>query len=53
MKKKKTNTNNQELRIIKLQKKNFDGVPLNGYVASEVIFRFGARNNKKYCGNIQ
>ena len=27
-------------------KKNFDGVPLKGYVASEVIFRFCARNKK-------
>ena len=25
----------------------FDGVPLKGYVASQVIFRFGARNKKK------
>ena len=30
----KNNTNHQELRIIKLPKKNFDGVPLKGYVAS-------------------
>ena len=29
------------------KKKNFDGVPLKGYVASYVIFRFGARNIKK------
>ena len=40
MEKKKNNINYQELRIIKLQKKNpNDGVP---YVASQVIFRFGA-----------
>ena len=26
------------------------GVPLKGYV---VIFRFSARNEKQYCGNIQ
>ena len=46
MKKKKyiyTYINHQELRIIKLKKKN-DGVP---YVASQVIFRFGARIKKK------
>ena len=30
----KNNTNHQELRIIKLQKKKFDGVLLKGYVAS-------------------
>ena len=35
----KKNTNHQELRIMKLQKKNekekkIDGVPLKGYVAS-------------------
>ena len=29
------------------------GVPLKGYVASQVIFRFGARNEKQHCGNIQ
>ena len=32
-KKKQNNTNHQELRIMKLQKKN-DGVSLKGYVAS-------------------
>ena len=33
--KKKKNTNHQELRTIKLQKKIFfEGVPLKGYVAS-------------------
>ena len=33
----------------KLTKKNFvDGVPFKGYVASSVIFRFGARNKKRY-----
>ena len=31
MKKKKNNTNHQELRIIKLKKKIFDGGPLKGY----------------------
>ena len=31
----------------------FMGVPLNGYVASKVIFRFCARNIKQYRGNIQ
>ena len=35
------------------KKKKIDGVPLKGYVASKVIFRFGARNKKKYPGNIQ
>ena len=39
-------------KIIK-KKMFFDGVPLKGYVASEVMFRFGARNNKKHFGNIQ
>ena len=29
------------------------GFPLKGYVASQVIFRFGTRNEKQYCGNIQ
>ena len=45
----KNNTNHQELRIIKLQKKKkcFDGVSLKGYVASYVDFRFGARNKRK------
>ena len=28
-------------------KKKFDGVPLKGYLASEVIFRFCTRNKKK------
>ena len=44
----KNNTNHQYLRIIKLQKKIhiyiFDGVPLKGYIASLVIFRFCVRN---------
>ena len=35
------------------KKKILMGVPLKGYVASEVIFRFGARKEKQYCGNIQ
>ena len=30
----------------------FYGVPLKGYVASSVIFRFCARNQKTHCGNI-
>ena len=34
-------------------KKNFDGVPLTGYIASDVIFRFCAKNKKMHCGNIQ
>ena len=29
------------------KKSFFDGIPLKGYVASEVIFRFCARNKKK------
>ena len=33
-------------------KEKFDGVPLKGYIASEVIFRFRARNENKHCGNI-
>ena len=28
-------------------KKNVDGVPIKGSIASEVIFRFRARNEKK------
>ena len=31
----------------------FDGVPLKGYVASKVIFRFYAGNQIKHCGNIR
>ena len=31
----------------------FYGVPLKGYVASQVIFGFRARNKKEHCGNIQ
>ena len=35
-------------RIIKLQKKNScECLRLKGYVASSVIFKFGARNKKK------
>ena len=34
-------------------KKKFDGVPIKGYVASEVIFRFRAKNEKMHCANIQ
>ena len=33
-------------------KKNFDGVPLKGYVASEVIFRFCSKSKKMHYGNI-
>ena len=48
------NTNHQYLRIIKLENIFFDGVPLKGYVASYVIFRFCARNNRKsHCGKIK
>ena len=32
--------------------KKIYGVSLKGYVASYVTFRFGARNEKQYCGNI-
>ena len=38
---------------MKLQGKKFDGLPLKGYVASKVIFRFCARNQKEHGGNIQ
>ena len=31
----------------------FYGVPLKGYVTSEVIFRFCARNQKKHCGKLK
>ena len=31
----------------------FNGVPLRGFVASQVIFRFCARKQKKHCGNIK
>ena len=30
-----------------------DGVLLKGYVASQVIFRFWARNQQKLCGKIK
>ena len=53
----RNNTNHQKLRIKKNAKKIiyffFMGLPLKGYVASEVVFRLGARNEKQYCGNIQ
>ena len=39
-------------KITNKKKKN-DGVPLKGYVASEVIFRFRTKNIKMHCGNIQ
>ena len=47
MKKKKKNNRNQQLRIIKLRKNIFDGVPLKDYVASQVIFRFCARKKNQ------
>ena len=40
-------------KITKKKKSFFDGVPLKSYVASSVIFRFCARNQKKHCMNIQ
>ena len=36
----------KSLIIIITNKKIFDGVPLKDYVASEVIFRFRAKNKK-------
>ena len=42
------NNYNHRIKI----KRNFDGVPLTGYVASEVIFRFCARNQKQHFWNI-
>ena len=41
---------------MKLQKKKnffFDIVPLKGYIASLVIFRFLARNQEKHCRNFK
>ena len=35
------------------KKKKIDGVPLKGYVASKVIFRTCAKNQKKHCGIIK
>ena len=35
------------------EKSFFGGVPLKGYVASSVIFRFCARNQKQLCGKIK
>ena len=35
------------------KRKIFDGIPLKGYVASEVIFRFSTGNQKRNCGNIK
>ena len=56
-KKKKKRYKSSRIKNHKItHKKKFDGVPLKGYVASLVIFRFGARNlkkKKKHCGNIQ
>ena len=43
----KNNINHQELRKNHKIKKKKKKVPLKGYVASLVIFRFGARNKKK------
>ena len=37
----------------KKKKKKNRGVPLIGYVASLVMFRFCARNKKKHCGKIK
>ena len=34
-------------KITKKKKFFFDGVPLKGYIASKVIFRFGTRNKRK------
>ena len=34
-------------KITKKKEKQFECVPLKDYVASKVIFRFGARNKKK------
>ena len=46
--------NSSRIKNDKITKKVFGGLPLKGYVASKVIFRFGTRNKKKkYCGNIQ
>ena len=42
----------EELKKKKKERKN-DAVPLKSYAASQVIFRFGARNEKQHCGNIQ
>ena len=42
-----------KIKNTKITKHFFMGVPLKGYVAFKVIFRFGARNEKQYCGNIQ
>ena len=44
-KKKKKRYKSSRIKNHKItHKKKFDGVPLKGYVASLVIFRFGARN---------
>ena len=38
----------------KIEKKHiFDGIPLIGYIAFKVIFRFCARNQKKHCWKIK
>ena len=36
---------------IKKKKIFFDGVPLKGYIASKLFFRFFARNQTKHCAN--
>ena len=48
----------KQYKSSKIKNKNYKeiflmGVPLKGYVASKVIFRFGARDEKQYCGNVQ
>ena len=37
----------------KIKDKRYFGVPINGYIASQVIFRFCAKNQNKHCGNIR
>ena len=36
----------------KKKKKKKMTFPLKGYVASEIIFKFRAKNKKMHCGNI-
>ena len=47
MKKQYKSSRNHKIIKKKKKKKKKNGVPLKGYVASSVIFRFGARNKKK------
>ena len=51
--KKQYKSSRNKNRKFKKKKKILMGIPLKGYVASLVIFRSGARNEKQYCGNIQ